>query len=1652
MSDLGIPSAREGEVSTNLQPQESLYDHPESCKLRKNILVVDDNPDHLEILIKILSEHGYKVQLVTSGKQALMAVELTQPDLILLDIVMPEMDGFEVCSQLKASAQTKDIPIIFLSVLYKTFDKVKAFSLGGADYITKPFQLEEVLARIENQLRIQRLTKQLNEQTARLVEEIKERKISQEQLKQSEKRYRQFFETSIDGIVITEMAGRIIDCNASYQKMLGYSLEELKLKSFWDLTPIQWHCWEAEIIEQQIIERGYSDTYEKEYIRKDGTLFPVELTVYCQKNDCGQPELMWANVRDISDRKQAQQALHRSLTKNRALVDAIPDMIFRCHVDGTYLEFKSAKGIQPFVPPRAFLGKKIQEILPTKLAHKLLQAQRQAISSQETQILEYQLTIDEQVHDYEARIVACGSHENIIIVRDITERKQTEAALAESEQKYRNLVETSQNIVMSCDRQGRITFVNQAVKQIYDYDPEEMIGRPFTDFLPPELIAKDVEVFQQLLKGTPVYLYETTHLAKDGRSIQLLFNAIALFDEQGQVIGTTGTASDITARKQTEEELQEAYEKLEAYNADLQATNQELQCMLEELQLLEVERQEQYCKLAIEQKRYEDLFNFAPDGYLLTNAKGIIQEANHAFTTSLSVDLKFLVGKPLAIFVPADDLLAFRTKLNKLSLLQEKQTWELRLQPRNGEPFPVEITVAPVRGFSEELIALRWLLRDITERKQAEAALRESEERFRQIAENINQFFFVKSAKDENFLYISPAYEKIWGQSCESLYQNSRAWLEFLHPDDRKLVLLSVEEQSQGKRAQREYRIIKHDGTTRWIFAEVLPILDQLGKPLYYIGLAEDITERKKAEAELKESEQFLRSIYEGIETAVFIVDVLEDGGFRYVGINPANERISGLLSSEVSGKTPEQVLTPEMAQMVSDHYRACIEAGERITYEEYLLIKGKDTWWITNLTPMRDNNNRIYRLIGTSFNITQRKQLEQSLRSQAQQERLLGTITQHIRQSLNLEEILATTVVEVQRTLQADRALIFRLNQDGSGEVIEEAVVPQYPITNQMRWLDECFPEECYEYYRQGNPRIVPDVATDDWGACLAEFMEEVGVKSKMVAPIIQTFDASSNNVWGLLVVHACSHYRQWQASEIDFLQQISNQLAIAIHQANLYHKLQIELAERKQTEAALKAAQENLTIAIEAAQMGTWHLDITKDFAPKRSLRHDQIFGYDTLQPEWGQEIARRHVVEEDREIFDAAFARAMETGELDFEVRIQWLDGSIHWMAARGRFYFDENGKPVYGGGVNFDITDRKQTELALRESEERFRRAFDDAAIGMAMVAIDGSFLRVNRSLCEILGYTESEFLALTFQDITHADDLQKDLDNRQRLLVGETRTYQTQKRYIHKLGHEVWVLLSTSLVRDRDGQSLYFITQYQDISDRQQISRMKNEFISIVSHELRTPLTAIRGSLGILETGILENEPQQVKELIQIALNNSNRLMRLVNDILDLERLESGKVRLVMQECEIADIVKQATETVQSIADEANITLCATFPKIQIWAAPDAIAQALINLLSNAIKFSSAGSSVWLSAELFPDYIMFFVRDNGRGIPSDKLKTIFGRFQQVDASDSRQKGGTGLGLAICKTIIRQHGGQIWAESVLGEGSTFYFTLPTTKREP
>jgi PAS domain S-box-containing protein len=237
-----------------------------------------------------------------------------------------------------------------------------------------------------------------------------------------------------------------------------------------------------------------------------------------------------------------------------------------------------------------------------------------------------------------------------------------------------------------------------------------------------------------------------------------------------------------------------------------------------------------------------------------------------------------------------------------------------------------------------------------------------------------------------------------------------------------------------------------------------------------------------------------------------------------------------------------------------------------------------------------------------------------------------------------------------------------------------------------------------------------------------------------------------------------------------------------------------------------------------------------------------------------------------------------------------------------------------------------------------------------------------------------------------------------------------------------------------------------VMSFRDISQRYALDRMKDEFVSTVSHELRTPLTSIRGALGLLSAGMLGAVSEKAANLLRIALSNSDRLVRLINDILDLERIQSGREPLAFRPISLSEIVRQAIDGMQPVADAAHVQLIHDANVVQLSADPDRLLQVITNLLSNAVKFSPEGATVSVTLREGSSGVTLSVIDQGRGIPADKLDTIFDRFQQVDASDSRQKGGSGLGLAICRTIVQQHSGRIWAERNPVCGSTFRVVLP------
>ena len=360
--------------------------------------------------------------------------------------------------------------------------------------------------------------------------------------------------------------------------------------------------------------------------------------------------------------------------------------------------------------------------------------------------------------------------------------------------------------------------------------------------------------------------------------------------------------------------------------------------------------------------------------------------------------------------------------------------------------------------------------------------------------------------------------------------------------------------------------------------------------------------------------------------------------------------------------------------------------------------------------------------------------------------------------------------------------------------------------------------------------------------------------------------------------------------------------------------------------------------------------------------------------------------------------------------------------------------------------------------LREITNQNELLLSSVADGIYGVDTEGRITMVNRATVKLLGRSEAELLGANAHDLFHApraDGTPYPYDGcyiAEATASGLTASGEDDI-YLRGDGRTMVVEATASPLRGEERISGAVVV-FRDVSQRREMDRMKQEFISVVSHELRTPLTSIRGALGLLAGGAFGELPPSAAKMIDIATSGSVRLGSLVNDILEIERLDTGMLPMAIRVHDAAAACQEAVVATSGMAQAAGVTLAVGAVDGRVRADKDRLVQVLINLIGNAVRFSDPGDSVVVAATPSAGRVEFAVADTGRGIPEDKLESVFGRFSQVDSSDTREKGGTGLGLAICRGLIERMDGRIWVESTLGKGSTFRFELPAEeeKEEP
>lgn len=598
-------------------------------------------------------------------------------------------------------------------------------------------------------------------------------------------------------------------------------------------------------------------------------------------------------------------------------------------------------------------------------------------------------------------------------------------------------------------------------------------------------------------------------------------------------------------------------------------------------------------------------------------------------------------------------------------------------------------------------------------------------------------------------------------------------------------------------------------------------------------------------------------------------------------------------------------------------------------------------------------------------------RQAEETLRKQADRARLLGTIASRIRQSLDIEEILQRTVAEVQQFLGADRVLIYRFDNEDNGSLVAAAIGGEWGLESAIE-VHRVWYRDRQMPYQQGQIYIADNIEQQGLSAEYLHFMQALQVRAKLVVPILQ-----SQHLWGVLTVHQCSLARQWQWFEIDLLEQLATQVAIALQQAQLFQRVQ-QQAQREQVLNQISRA-------------------LNSSLDPEHVLqeivnRTGECFGVDRVVIfTLGAEIKARNEWRANQAVVSMLAFRA------DIS---EWSD-----LAEPDS---DFNQHQVFHAPDYQRLPRTNARQFEIEQAQTR-------SVLAVAIVV------------------RGQPFGALELNTVT------------------ETRCFTTEEiQLLQRIADQAAIALYNAQSYEHLEQVIH--TRTQELEQEKRLSeaanRAKSEFLATMSHELRTPLHAILGLSDILERQIWGSLNAKQHEYIRHIYSSGEHLLQLINDILDLAKVEAGRETLTLKTVDIHEVCRYCFALVQDEVDRRGLTLTSQIdPAVQTCLADERrLRQMLLNLLSNAVKFTPAGS-VSLQIESHPNGIYFTVVDTGIGIAPDKLPLLFQPFSQLDSRLNRQYSGTGLGLVLTRNLARLHGGDVTVESTVGEGSRFQLLLPS-----
>ena len=794
------------------------------------------------------------------------------------------------------------------------------------------------------------------------------------------------------------------------------------------------------------------------------------------------------------------------------------------------------------------------------------------------------------------------------------------------------------------------------------------------------------------------------------------------------------------------------------------------------------------------------------------------------------------------------------------------------------------------------------------------------------------------------------------------------------------------------------------------------------------------IAQRVRVEAELREGQERYRELFDNAQDAIYVHDL----NGNYVSANRAAEKLTGYSSKEIVGRNFRELMAPEHVAQISASLNQKLEDRAPTTYEVEVVSRHGRRVPVEVSSRLIYENGIAVGVQGMARDITERKRAEAERRA-------IAEIVQGVITTSNLDELFTLAHQTISKLLSA-----------------ENCFVALYDKTSGLLRIPFCKDEfDSVSVPQKLGRGLTAYVLRNGRPMCLSpELIRELVARGEV--DLLGTLPAAwlgaplrtSVDIIGVLVVQHYENRNAYSQQDLDLLVAVGDQLGLAI--------------ERKQIDIELKTNEMRLTEAQHIASLGSWETDLLTNEV-RWSDEYFRIFG---LQPEActaSFETYLSHVHPDDRSLVD----NKIETGHRDhlfpsYAHRIIRPDGTVRTIQMNAKPVIDETGRLVRIFGTAQDITERRQVEEQLRESEEKYRTILEKIEDGYFEVDLNGAYVFVNDSFCRITGRSPTELLGVSYKKF-FGPQLIELLRNTYGNIY---KTGEPLKGFEYEVtkadGAKVFVEESVSLKRDAEGRAIGFMGIRRDCTERRQMAlelvaardaalestRLKSEFLANMSHEIRTPMNGVIGMTGLLLDTELTAEQRDYTETIN---SSADALMTVINDILDFSKIEAGKLHFEELDFDLFPAVEGAVDLLAERAHAKGLEIASVIEgdvPVNLRGDAGRLRQVLTNLIGNAVKFTEAGEVVMRVTQEHETedraVLRFAVSDTGIGIAAEAQHRLFHAFMQADGSTTRKYGGTGLGLAISKQLVELMGGQIGVQSTPGAGSTFWFTASFDKQ--